>query len=191
MQIRENARGIFLSKDNVPLSCPSVLFFRSGHSSIAHNRPPKSHPSIAKQSSRDLRINSFLSQAAFSLFLSQHSVFLLLSYRNIFSLLSFRACFFYCHSGFIFFLSFRACFFYCHSGLRAGVQVNIDSLAAWIPGQARNDSKKTSPEWQKETKKTRRPSDVFSGEKTRGDGYWVSRDSAHYKQRAFMAPKHQ
>ena len=28
----------------------------------------------------------------------------------------------------------------CHSGLRAGVQVNIDSLTAWIPGQARNDS---------------------------------------------------
>ena len=34
----------------------------------------------------------------------------------------------------------------CHTGLRAGIQVNIDSLAAWIPGQARNDSKKTRPE---------------------------------------------
>ena len=31
--------------------------------------------------------------------------------------------------------------------------------------------------------------DTFSAEKTRGDGYWVSRDSAHYKQRGFMAPK--
>ena len=28
---------------------------------------------------------------------------------------------------------------FCHSGLRAGVQVNIDSLTTWIPGQARND----------------------------------------------------
>ena len=53
-------------------------------------------PSIAKQSSRDLRINSFL--------------------------------------------SLRPVFFICHPGLRAGVQVNIDSLATWIPGQARNDS---------------------------------------------------
>ena len=32
------------------------------------------------------------------------------------------------------------CFFICHSGLRAGVQVNIDSLTTWIPGQARNDN---------------------------------------------------
>ena len=110
-------------------SCPpivsSLIFVRI--------RPPKSHPSIAKQSSRDLRINSFLSQAAFSLFLSQHSVFLLLSYRNIFSLLSFRP---------VFLSVTPACFFICHSGLRAGVQVNIDSLAAWIPGQARNDKRK-------------------------------------------------
>ena len=45
-----------------------------------------------------------------------------------------------CHSD-LFFLSVTpASFFYCHSGLRAGVQVNIDSLTAWIPGQARNDS---------------------------------------------------
>ena len=35
-----------------------------------------------------------------------------------------------------------ACFFICHSGLRAGVQVNIDSFATWIPGQARNDKGK-------------------------------------------------
>ena len=40
-------------------------------------------------------------------------------------------------------------FFYCHSGLWAGVQVNIDSSATWIPGQARNDRKKMSPEWQR------------------------------------------
>ena len=31
----------------------------------------------------------------------------------------------------------------------------------------------------------------FSGEKTRGDGYWVSRDSAHYKQRGFKFPSSQ
>ena len=31
----------------------------------------------------------------------------------------------------------------------------------------------------------------FSGEKTRGDGYWVSRDSAHYKQRGFKSPSSQ
>ena len=60
-----------------------------------------------------------------------HSVSFFLSYRNIFSL-----------------PVIPACFFICHSGLRAGVQINIDSLAIWIPGQARNDSKKTSPEWQ-------------------------------------------
>ena len=76
-------------------------------------------PSIAKQSSRDLRINSFL---------SQHGVFRLLSLRPVFLSVT------------------PACFFICHSGLRAGVQVNIDSLATWIPGQARNDSKKTNPE---------------------------------------------
>ena len=33
----------------------------------------------------------------------------------------------------------------CPSGLRAEDQANIDFLATWIPGQARNDSKKTSP----------------------------------------------
>ena len=49
------------------------------------------------------------------------------------------------HSGLIFFLSLR---------LRAGVQVNIDSLATWIPGQARNDRKREKrPEWQEERKK--------------------------------------
>gem|GEM_PF-4582616 len=58
-----------------------------------------------------------------SLFLSQHSVF---------ALPVTPACFFY--------LSLRPVFFTCHSGLRAGVQVNIDSLSTWIPGQARNDS---------------------------------------------------
>ena len=57
-----------------------------------------------------------------------HSVSFFLSYRNIFSL-----------------PVTPACFFICHSGLRAGAQVNIDSLAAWIPGQARNDSKKNKP----------------------------------------------
>ena len=31
----------------------------------------------------------------------------------------------------------------------------------------------------------------FSGEKTRGDGYWVSRDSAHYKQRGFKSQSSQ
>ena len=46
------------------------------------------------------------------------------------SILSLRPIPLFCHSGL---------FFICHSGLRAGVQVNIDSLAAWIPGQARND----------------------------------------------------
>ena len=106
--------------------------------------PQKSHPSIAKQSSRDLRINSFLSQAAFSLFLSQHSVFLLLSYRNIFSL-----------------PVTPACFFICHSGLRAGVQVNIDSLAAWIPGQARNDSKKQARNDKRKQKKLVDPLTFF------------------------------
>ena len=41
------------------------------------------------------------------------------------------------------FLSVTLTFFFtCHSGLRAGVQVNIDSLATWIPGQARNDKGK-------------------------------------------------
>ena len=45
-----------------------------------------------------------------------------------------------CHSGPFFLSVTPACFFICHSGLRAGVQVNIDSLATWIPGQARNDS---------------------------------------------------
>ena len=85
-------------------SCPpivsSLIFVRI--------RPPKSHPSIAKQSSRDLRINSFLSQAAFSLFLSQHSVFLLLSYRNIFSLPVIPQHFLSsCHSGLFFYLSLR------------------------------------------------------------------------------------
>ena len=74
---------------------------------------------------------------AFFLFPSQYSVFFLLSYRNIFSLLSFRP---------VFLSVTPACFFICHSGLRAGVQVNIASISAWIPGQARNDSKKTSPE---------------------------------------------
>ena len=54
-----------------------------------------------------------------------HSVSFFLSYRNIFSL-----------------PVTPACFFICHSGLRAGAQVNIDSLAAWIPGQARNDKRK-------------------------------------------------
>ena len=56
----------------------------------------------------------------------------------------------FCHTGLFFYLSLRpvflsvtpARFFICHSGLRAGVQVNIDSLAAWIPGQARNDKGK-------------------------------------------------
>ena len=45
-----------------------------------------------------------------------------------------------CHSGPFSLPVTPACFFICHSGLRAGVQVNIDSLATWIPGQARNDS---------------------------------------------------
>ena len=45
-----------------------------------------------------------------------------------------------CHSGPFFLSVTPACFFICHSGPRAGVQVNIDSLTAWIPGQARNDS---------------------------------------------------
>ena len=45
-----------------------------------------------------------------------------------------------------FFPVIPSCFFICHSGLRAGVQVNIDSSATWIPGQARNDRKKMSPE---------------------------------------------
>ena len=45
-----------------------------------------------------------------------------------------------------FHLSLRPISLFCHSGLRAGVQVNIDSLTTWIPGQARNDSKKSSPE---------------------------------------------
>ena len=40
------------------------------------------------------------------------------------------------HSGLIFLLSLR---------LRAGVQVNIDSISAWIPGQARNDREKNEP----------------------------------------------
>ena len=76
---------------------------------------PSTHrviPRFRKKTSRDLQINSFLSQAAFFSLpvIPQH------------------------------FLSS------CHTGLRAGIQVNIDSLAAWIPGQARNDSKKTSPE---------------------------------------------
>ena len=50
------------------------------------------------------------------------------------------ASFFICHSGPFFLSVTPACFFIYHSGLRAGVQVNIDSLTAWIPGQARNDS---------------------------------------------------
>ena len=44
-----------------------------------------------------------------------------------------------------FFPVIPSCFFICHSGLRAGVQVNIDSSATWIPGQARNDRKKNEP----------------------------------------------
>ena len=52
-----------------------------------------------------------------------HSVSFFLSYRNIFSL-----------------PVIPACFFICHTGLRAGIQVNIDSLTTWIPGQARNDN---------------------------------------------------
>jgi len=59
----------------------------------------------------------------------------------------------------------------CHTGLRAGIQVNIDSLAIWIPGQARKDSKKTSPERQKETEKIRSP--LMVAVAARGDGYWV------------------
>ena len=57
-----------------------------------------------------------------------------------------------CHSD-LFFLSVTpASFFYCHSGLRAGVQVNIDSLTAWIPGQARNDKYiKVIPRFRKKT----------------------------------------
>ena len=50
---------------------------------------------------------------------------------SLFFYLSLRPVFFICHSGL---------FFICHSGLRAGVQVNIDSLTTWIPGQARNNS---------------------------------------------------
>ena len=88
----------------------------------------------------------------FALFCYSAASSLFLSYRNIFSLpVTARRFFPSCHSGPFFFI--------CHSGLRAGVQVNIDSLATWIPGQARNDSKKTSPEWQRETRKTRRPFD--------------------------------
>ena len=45
----------------------------------------------------------------------------------------------FCHTGLFFYLSLRPISLFCHSGLRAGVQVNIDSLTAWIPGQARND----------------------------------------------------
>ena len=67
----------------------------------------------------------------------------------------------FCHSGL--FLSVTAqplflsvtltSFFICHSGLRAGVQVNIDSLTAWIPGQARNDSKKQAQNDKKKQEK--------------------------------------
>ena len=56
--------------------------------------------------------------------------------------------FLFCHPCLFFYLSLRpislfchsGLFFICHSGLRAGAQVNIDSLTAWIPGQARNDN---------------------------------------------------
>ena len=69
----------------------------------------------------------------FPLFCYSAASSLFLSYRNIFSLpVTARRFFPSCHSGPFFFI--------CHSGLRAGVQVNIDSLATWIPGQARNDS---------------------------------------------------
>ena len=76
-------------------------------------------PRFRKKTSRDLRIFPFL---------SQHSLFFHLSLRPLFLSVT------------------PASFFICHSGLRAGVQVNIDSLTTWIPGQARNDSKKSSPE---------------------------------------------
>ena len=57
---------------------------------------------------------------------------------SLFFYLSLRPVFFICPSGL---------FFICHSGLRAGVQVNIDSLTTWIPGQARNDKiKQEKPE---------------------------------------------
>ena len=62
---------------------------------------------------------------AFSSSCHTATFFLFQSYRNIFSL-----------------PVTPACFFICHSGLRAGVQVNIDSLITWIPGQARNDKRK-------------------------------------------------
>ena len=139
---------------------------QKSHPSIAHNRPPiesslifvrirppKSHPSIAKQSSRDLRI---------SLFLSQHSVFFLLLYRNIFSLPVTAQRFPPPVIPQHFFSSVTpACFFICHSGLRAGVQVNIDSLAAWIPGQARNDSKKQARNDKRKQKKLVDPLTFF------------------------------
>ena len=81
---------------------------------------------------------------------------------------------FACHSGLfltcrfsLFFLSVTpAYFFICHSGLRAGVQVNVDSLITWIPGQARNDSYMSVMAYST-----------------------LGRESAHYKQRASMAPK--
>ena len=73
------------------------------------------------------------------------------------------ASFFICHSGLSLYSVTPASFFICHSGLRAGVQVNIDSLATWIPGQARNDSyMSVIPRFRKKTSRDLRISPFLS-----------------------------
>ncbi len=107
-----------------------------------------------KKTSRDLQI---------SLFLSQHSVFPLPAASACSFYLSLRPVFFICHSGLFFLFVTPASFFYCHSGLRAGVQVNIDSLITWIPGQARNDKYiKVIPRFRKKTSRDLRISPFLS-----------------------------
>ena len=154
---------------------------------------------------------------------------------EFFLFLSYRPVFFICHSGLSLYSVTPASFFICHSGLRAGVQVNIASISAWIPGQARNDKyikviprflKKTSrdlrinsflsrhsifsllsyrpvflsvtPASEPESRSTLLPyppgSRIKPGmtdERSVMAYSTLSRDSAHYKHRAFMIPKHQ
>ena len=71
--------------------------------------------------------------------------------------------FLFCHPCLFFYLSLRPISLFCHSGLRAGVQVNIDSLTAWIPGQARNDNyMSVIPRFRKKTSRDLRISPFLS-----------------------------
>ena len=136
-RLRSNRQGIF----EFPPSCHSTAFFPSCHSGpfflsvtpacffICHSglffylslRPPRRNNRPPYRVIPRLRSNR---QGIYEFPPSCHST----------------AFFPSCHSGPFFLSVTPACFFICHSGPRAGVQVNIDSLTAWIPGQARNDS---------------------------------------------------